>query len=368
MADNIFEILIKYGLDSTKAKEAAKELDTLKAKTTDTGKEAVKQEELVKTATDKTVASKKQFRDAIKGLQVEFPIFGRLASFAINPIGAAVLVAASSFRILRDAIQQTQTNLAGFNLPDATESQVDRIDRYATKLGRVKTQSENAKTALDDLRQEIQANAEFWTALGMDLGTGPKQEQAAAASDLAAAMLQSGRINQQAGMDISDTELAKLRTNAAAAEEFLKSGQANQQYLDDYRAGKKSAFGFGMKFGFGTSVDEAQAAQDQGVAQAGSAIGRYNAARIGRETYLLGEGQVKDASAMSRDALGLRYDIRTESAGAAAAAGTNLGAASIASLPQDFMQFFNTMLALQKSIDEATKELKRYQATTNRKP
>jgi len=368
MADNIFEILIKYGLDSTKAKEAASELKKIEEQTKTTGKEGVKQQKEVKDATDKTTESKGRFKAALKGLQVEFPILGRLAAFAINPIGAAVLVAASSFRILRDAIKESQDNLSGFNLPDATESQIDRIDRYATKLGRVKNQTDDAKEALDDLRMEIQANAEFWTALGMDLGTGPKQAQAQAASDLAAAMLQSGQTNKQAGMDISDDELAKLRTGAVAAQEFLKAGQANQQYLNDYRAGKKSAFGFGLKFGFGTSVDEAQAAQDQGVAQAGSAIGRYEAAKIGRETYLLGEGQVKKARGMSREALGQRFDIKTESAADAAAAGSNMGAAGFASLPQDFMLFFNTMLALQKSIDEANKELKRYQATSNRKP
>jgi hypothetical protein len=357
MADNQFDILIKFISDPTKAKEAAAELKKIEEQTKATGKENVKQEKEGKEATDKSTESKKRFKEALKGLQIEFPVLGRLAALAINPIGAAVALATGSFVALKAAIQQSEESLSGFNIPEITDSVVERAGKFAEKIAQIAEASSKAKSQLSELQQTIQANADFWTALGMDLGQGPAIAKADAASSTAAGLEQAARANMAAGMNVSDSDLAKLGVAATAAEATLKGQAERQAWLDEHKAGKKSAFQFAWRYGFNTSTDEAQAAENQKTAQAQAAIDRYTNTSAGRDRYRLGLSQMREAEGILVGNVQERRSIANTTAGQMAGNFSAMGNSGIAMLPSDFAVFFKSVLELQAQLRAATAEL-----------
>lgn len=93
MADNLVEILIKFGLDKSKATEAAAQIKDIQTASTEAGNAGVKAEAEVTEATKKTFASKKSLKDMVKELGREFPILGQLGRLALNPIAAATTAA-----------------------------------------------------------------------------------------------------------------------------------------------------------------------------------------------------------------------------------------------------------------------------------
>ena len=113
MADKSLDILIRILTQQVGAEKAQ---DIVKKVTEETQKST----EATKKNTDaegKSFTSKKQLKEAIKGLSMEFPILGRVAALALNPIAFAVAAGALAFTIWRrraeGLIQSAGADMAG---------------------------------------------------------------------------------------------------------------------------------------------------------------------------------------------------------------------------------------------------------------
>jgi len=140
MADNIFEILIKYGLDSTKATEAIREMNKLKAASADATKE-------IATGTEKAGFKTNELKKSVHLLSAEFGPLGKIAGFILNPMVAAVGALALAFRGMG---QELSSWSAGIN---------DAMAAAARGIG-------DLKGAFEDLdKQRIKSNENFKTDL-----------------------------------------------------------------------------------------------------------------------------------------------------------------------------------------------------------
>lgn len=83
-------------------------------------------------ATTKATSSKAQLKAAIKGVASEFPIVGRVASMALNPITIAVAGLATAFTIWQDRMQDAMRLLGGIELPDISNERLSSYEKAAT--------------------------------------------------------------------------------------------------------------------------------------------------------------------------------------------------------------------------------------------
>lgn len=149
MADNIFEILIKYGLDSSKAKEAAAELNKIKDATTAAGKEGVKQEEAVEKATSKTALAKKQFKEAIQGVAAQYPGLAAAARLALNPITLSIAALTTAFVIFKDKLTEAADTFG------RTKWKNTEINQAAADWTKYAASVSAAKSATDGLQENL---------------------------------------------------------------------------------------------------------------------------------------------------------------------------------------------------------------------
>jgi hypothetical protein len=77
-------------------------------------------------------ASKKQLKEAVKGLREEFPLLAHVAHLAMNPITFVVAGIGAAFAIWKARVDGLVQSLAGVQLPDLSEAQVERVHAMAT--------------------------------------------------------------------------------------------------------------------------------------------------------------------------------------------------------------------------------------------
>lgn len=106
MADNSVEILIKFGLDPAKAKEAVRELETLKQKSTEAHREGGRSAE----EHEKKIGG---LNKALNLLENQFGDIGRIVGFAFkHPIAAATAAAAIGLQQVREQAAKLQAMFA----------------------------------------------------------------------------------------------------------------------------------------------------------------------------------------------------------------------------------------------------------------
>lgn len=346
--DSIFEILIRYGLDAGKAKEATAELKKLEEQTKATGKEGVRQEEAVTEATKKTTSAKRQLKAAVKGLAFEFPILGKVAALAMNPISLSVAGLVVAYKTAQDGMAKIKESFGGFELPATTETKIEQVEKLAAAYGRLNenvgklgTTISGAKTELADIQEAIATNDKFLRGLWIDTGTEGAEAQQNAASGVAATLRASGRAKVASGTSLFEDELGKLKMQATAAEAALEAQKERRALLNKFLPGGKNnavdAFAFGRQYGLDTTAQDALAAEDLTTAQAQAAIGRYETARKRRDLRRQGLAEIAAADEITRSNVSARRGTFADSGGAigqavkaAEAAGTDFRALATA--------------------------------------
>ena len=117
-------------------------------------------------ADDKSFASKKQLKAAVKGLQEEFPMLAHVARLALNPITLAVTLAASAWAIWKSRIDAVTKSLGGVEMPDVADSWTKAPrdagkawGEYADAIGKVVQRYNEAEAAstrmIAALREEL---------------------------------------------------------------------------------------------------------------------------------------------------------------------------------------------------------------------
>lgn len=397
MADNnTVEILIRFGLDPAKAREAAKELDGLKAKSKEAGDAGVEAQTKVKEATDKTFTSSKQLKDAVKQLGHEFPVLGQLGRLAMNPITAAVAGITTAFVIWKYRTDELTESMAGLELPDVGESQVSRIERLggaygvlAAKLVAIKTDAPQVKKALDEATRAIEFNDAFKRALGIDTAGAGAAEKAGVTGMAADALRKRGQAMISGAGKVmtpeeekSAGELAKKNAEAAQvalAESRLWSGDIAEFISGEMPFIKRPIFGAKFAARYGTpphgKVNEFMAealAKEQSNAAGYQGIidqyGRFQLAsgdRAARRAQIeAGRGLISDADAMGIQATELgRSSIlsRASSAatalrGAEAAVGSAAGAGNLPGAAAAMMEMARDIRVLADAILAARNE------------
>jgi hypothetical protein len=263
-SDSQFDIEIKLGLNKTGADAAANKLKELKAQTTETGKEGVKQEELVEKATEKTLTKKQQLRDMVKGLGHEFPVLGRFASMALNPIAIATSAISVAFIAAKKNLDNIKQSFGGFDATGGKLTDVGEVEKLTAAyekmsiaVGGLGDKLSTFKTKLDNAQELIKTNAAFFRGMGLDLGTQPEELQQALASDAAAKLFSSGMAKVSAGSKISPESLNELKAASDAAKAQQPTQKERRQFLADYKSGKVSAAQFTWRYGSDASLAEA---------------------------------------------------------------------------------------------------------------
>lgn len=371
MADNIFEILIKYGLDATKAKEAVAEMDKLEKSTkknteagkeaasqsaklaeqvTTTGKEGVKQEEAVEAATKRTIGIKQQAREAIRGLAREFPVVGQMAQMALSPITLSVAAITAAVGIMQAKFNQSVRGNGGFEMPDLSEDLVTRYERAARASAEIKTNLSGIKNELSNFNETKDIVDAFATGLGAKPGddAAVRAQAAREAGDRAAA--EAARLRGIAGPFNPD--------NAAAGDpaKMLPALQAHRKeimdtlnFLNEAGSGNAGAM-WSAKYllKFGLTDPNAQAAKyqqelSQTDAQIGGIInsGKVRGNRAG--AFAGAEAAEAEAAEFYRQAARLGGSAATSAGGNAKSIGNSLN-------PADLVNFTTNLAALAKAI------------------
>ena len=357
MADNnTLEILIKFLGDTAKAREMAKEIDSIKTATKSAGDVGMEAEKKVAEATEKTFTSKKQLKDIVKGLAYEFPLLGQAARLALNPLVLLTASIGASFKIMNDRMENATRAFGGFQMPDISEEQIARMDRFgeslgkfSEKLGELAGKGAQIRADLSAVQKIIQLEAGMQKAFGIETG-GDKATQAQVLNTAANALEAAGRAKIAAsgtvmGAASEAVELEKMKAMAAAAEKAQSEARARRNRILDFQAGnmslaEKAKFGwdYAMTYGATTPGYSAVAQEDENIARQQDVIDRYarmsrNAAgRVGRRAAIAaGEKDIADAAGLRNQAAGMAgEDIIQRASGANArvtAATANMAAA-----------------------------------------
>jgi hypothetical protein len=224
MADNQFDILIRFGLSKEKATEAIGELKKIEAQTKITGTEGVKQEAAVTEATKKTFTSKKELKDMVKQLGHEFPILGQIGRLAMNPIVAATTAVTASLVIMKGKFDEAVKAGGGFQQVDVSEDVVSRFERISTASQNISTNLSSISNALD----AFEKNKTILDSFAKGFGNADKDDlakRAQATSDTAhASLAEADRLKKIAG---------NFNPNNAAAGDMAKLLPELKKHRDD---------------------------------------------------------------------------------------------------------------------------------------
>lgn len=360
MADNLVEILIKFGLDKSKATEAATQIKDIQKATTEAGAAGVKAEAEVTEATKKTFTSKKDLKEMVKQLGHEFPVLGSIGRLALNPIAAVTASITAAFLIWNKRVNDLTVSLGGIEMPDVSESQIARIDRVADAFGKwaesvakFKSSSDGIKARLDAALKVAQLDDALNRAMGGE-GTDPKAAEARAKNLAAATLEAEGRrligASGHPGSSKSESDQALILQKAAdKAVEEQKAAQKRLDEINAIRAGEmnpaqQAVFGakYALRYGPQTTGPEAIAMERANIETQQRIIDQYTnfqgaaARRGGRRTAIAtGQAMLDQAAMLRGDATGAAAESavaqvanlnrRYEAAGAAVDAAEQAG-------------------------------------------
>ncbi|MBE0541603.1 MAG: hypothetical protein IH623_09470 [Verrucomicrobia bacterium] len=185
-------------------KSAAKETRDFGQATANVAKKDVPE---LERATAKAGTATKDWRAATRGLALQFPFLGRVASAALNPITLAVTAAIGAFQIWKFRVDALTKALGGVEMPDVSQSDIERIELMAGAWGKyaasVASASGDTKKIREELTQALRAIKlieDFRKAAGV---ADPKGAAAAESQALAQAennlRLEARRIRERAG-------------------------------------------------------------------------------------------------------------------------------------------------------------------------
>jgi len=292
------------------------------------GQEEVKAAEAAARASEKAFLSKKQWKDAVKGLANEFPVLGHLGMLAINPITAAVALGASAWAIWKYRVDELAESMSRLKLPDLGQQSVSRIHATAEAYERLNTAVKNAvekynsvdeasNRHLTRLREELELEKQLLAAnKARDLatlesrrgsmsdleynkrrevvernyaGAGLRAEQTEAARELEAKETKRQELVASARKKEAEAAKIKLPSEAdkgreadlqkefdaqkAAAQEALQQSRARLLEIGDMQGAPAwkqpyQALRFRSRYGYGTTYDQAREMEQGNISNA----------------------------------------------------------------------------------------------------
>ena len=300
MPDNILDILIRFGLDKSKANEAAAAIKNLGEETKKAGAEGVKAEEEVSKATEKTFTKKKELKDMIKQLGHEFPLLGQVGRLALNPIALASASIVAAFQIWKYRTDELTKALGGIEMPDVSSSAAEAVDKMsaaydklADKMAKAADHSEKIKQSLEETLKIIDANVALQKAMGVDNSVAGDTAKAFATVQAALALDADARSRKRGagepGSKDDETKLAEkydaILKEATAAQEAAK---ARRFEIADMRALSPTDpkrvwydWKFRMRYGMDATYDDALGIEDRAFATAQQQINNATAFQAG---------------------------------------------------------------------------------------
>lgn len=342
MADNLIEILIKFGLDKSKATEAASQIKEIQKASTEAGAAGVKAQAEVTEATKKTFASNKDLKEMVKQLGHEFPVLGSFGRLALNPIAAVTASITAAFLIWNKRVNDLTVSLGGIEMPDLKEGEIARIERVAAAYGKWAESVAKFKSSSDSIKSRMDAAlkvAQFEDAINRAMGgsgTDPKAAEARAKNQAAAELEARGRalIGASGTPGSPESEAALGARYQAAAEAATKEKEAAQKRIDEINAirsgemnpAQQAVFAakYAMRYGPNTLGPEALAMEQANVASQQGIIDRYTAfqaaagSRAGRrQAIATGQAFLDQAAQLRGEAAGATASSVTERTGEA---------------------------------------------------
>lgn len=144
MADFKIKIITDASNTVAGSKQAAAALN-------DVGKDAEAAGKVMQEADDKSFASKKQLKDAVKGLAAEFPVLAHYANLALNPITFVVSGVGGAFALWQAKVEGVTRALAGVEMPDINPKQIGLVTAAAEAYKSLAEAAEDAAKAYNSV-------------------------------------------------------------------------------------------------------------------------------------------------------------------------------------------------------------------------
>jgi hypothetical protein len=182
-------------------------------------------------ANTKTTSAKRMAKDAVRGLAMEFPLLGRFAAMALNPITIAVAAVTGAFSIWKARVDALAYSLGGVELPDIPDSAIANMDKATSAL---KTFNDELVKAIENYRSAGEESKRFWDSQDKEFGR--KEKKIDSDKNLQLAALEARKNSMPAGeyelrkeAIISGAERAsqanaEARRRAELAEQGRKAG------------------------------------------------------------------------------------------------------------------------------------------------
>jgi len=279
------------------------------------------------------------------------------------------------FTIWKKRTDELSKSLGGVQLPDISDDYLARLDEFAKRFGNIVNKADAAKTKLKELQDQIDANAEFAKALGIDVGTGPAKEKADLATRFGQQQVASGLAKMRDGSPISASELEKLKNLADAAGADTKQRQGRIEDIDQLRGmaswDPRRLFydnRFRMRYGYGASYDDAVGIEQSAISNNQNVVNYYGAMTQRAALFAAGKSERDAGLGMLGENVGARRNIGNQDAAAFMNAFSAVDTSNFTTVGPKMALFVKTLSDLLDSVDKANKELARKQAAQNQRP
>jgi hypothetical protein len=335
----------------------------------------------VNKATAKTISGKQQLSGSLRGLALQFPILGRVAALAMNPISLIVGGLVGAFQLWQKYIRSIEESLSGLKLPDIKQDEIARINdaasawgKYAEKIASAASKSGQIRADMAAALEAIKLVTQYNKAIGIDTGSTGERAAADVLEDTANAMMadaarRRARAGRPGGRGEAEVEEALKERAMAAAEKIKKErarlGELAETQADDafIRTPESDARFEAMRQEILGRLREAEVHVERyelfKTQQANRAVSRRELEEADKQEMAAEELR---RQATSRRATGAIGDVERFRGNINTAAG-NLDAAAIsgnmASVAVNIMEIARNSAAMKRASDEAAAEIRR---------
>lgn len=297
MADDTLDIYLRIITQEVGQEKADAILKRVREETKESSRATAQATEVTKEntkAVEGQLSSKQQLRGALRGLSSEFPILGRVASMVLNPMTLATAGLVAAFQIWRSRVDELAKSLAGVELPQMGQTEVNLIEKYARQMGELAEKTDLTREAMRLLKQELDEIAsieESGKLFGIEPGSEGALAKMEARERMAQALEERGRalVQAAAGIRPDDPKLqADQKAAADAAEAANREAEKRMQYISDVEAMPRwrqlpHRFLLAKRYGIGASFEDAYA-QERGVIQSNrQVLGQFAAFQTGAQ-------------------------------------------------------------------------------------
>lgn len=297
MADDTLDIYLRIITQEVGQEKADAILKRVREETKESSRATAQATEVTKEntkAVEKQLSSKQQLQGALRGLSSEFPILGRVASMVLNPMTLATAGLVAAFQIWRSRVDELAKSLAGVELPQMGQTEVNLIEKYARQMGELAEKTDLTREAMRLLKQELDDIAsieESGKLFGIEPGSEGALAKMEAREKMAQALEERGSALVQAAAGIQPDDPKLQADQKAAADAAAKTMAESQQRLAELAEWQDAPtwrrpyddFRFRMRYGYGTTYDQARAMEQGRITSAQQVLGQYAAFQTGAQ-------------------------------------------------------------------------------------